>query len=169
MVREDFAQEVEIFFQERPCEDAQSARNALMSLYDYLIQKADEAELWPQGDLRQSCCWFQIQQAMTWSPLRFFWEALVQNDRLAIRAAAKGNICEADGRYWGDPEVGMMQCANLPLMLLGRTTELQDKMFYDQRFQEAIMRWSLSTQGATFTPVLRISIMGLDGGEGKKE
>ena len=157
MNRSDFTRQVDMFFHQRPCENAQSAKNALMILYDYLVGKTKESEQWPQGDIRWSRCWFQIQQAMTWSPLRLFWRVLALDDLVSIRAAAKGNLCEANGEYWNDPEVSLIGQANLPLMLSGETMGLQDEMANDLNFQQAVRQWAVSTQGLTFTPVLKIT------------
>lgn len=161
MNREAFVQQVDMFFRQRPCDNAQSAKDALITLYDYLISKAKESENLSQGDLRWSQCWFQIQQAMTWSPLRLFWRVLAQDDLVAIRASAKGNLCEASGEYWNDPEVGLIGQANLPLILSGATMRLQDEMANDLNFQRAIQQWAISTQGLTFTPVLKITTIDL--------
>lgn len=104
-----FENAVDSFLQKHPCEDAVSAKKALMRLYATMKELAAFAG----GD---AMYWHKIQQLQTWSPLRFFWETLASDESVVIRAAAKGNICEAAGCLSEDPEVGFMAGKNLEVM-----------------------------------------------------
>lgn len=160
MNRNEFLLQVLKFFQRRPCENALSAQNALMILYDYLLENARAAEQLPRDSKEWCRQMFIVQQAMTWTPLRLFTRLLVEDELQPIRAAAKGNICEATGfEYWGDPEVGLISRANLPLIVSGATTAIQEEMNGDPRLLRAIQEWEISTQGTRFTPELVVKVL----------
>lgn len=167
-MRTRFEDAVDKFFAERPCDNANAARVALLALYDFLVQKVKEGE-----DARQAIaeaepekpesvywmlCWYVIQQTMTWSPLRLFWRVLAEDDLEAIRAAAKGNICDATAmaEFGGDPEVGKMAQANLAIMFSGLNSQLQEQMQSEERLQYAYEMWMSGGHGMPFTPEIRV-------------
>lgn len=47
------------------------------------------------------------------------------------------------------------------MILSGDTMKLQDEMANDPKFQQAVQQWAISTQGLTFTPVLKITTIDL--------
>lgn len=161
MNRNEFLMSVIKFFHRRPCEDAKSAQNAIITLYDYIRDRAYKALEHKPQSLPWCECMFQVQQAMTWTPLRIFTRLLVDDELMPIRAAAKGNICDdtAMAEYADDPEVGLMSMANLPLMMSGRTTELQEEMSRDERLIRAVQAWTTSTHGMKFTPDLVVRVL----------
>lgn len=160
MNRNDFVLQIIKFFRRRPCENAESAQNALIILYDYILEKARIARDQPEDSLEWCESWFIIQQVQTWTPLRYFWRLLAEDEVLPIRAAAKGNICEKTGtEYWGDPDLGLMTKANLPLVFSGRSMAIQEKLWNDEKIKRAVQLWEASTQGIKFSPELVISTL----------
>lgn len=155
MNHEKFEAAADAFFRAVPCEDAQSAKKALWSLYDYIVERAGDAEEETATETRRRHCWVMIQQAQSWSPLRLFWGVLAEHEMLPIRAAAKGNICESKGSFSADPEVGLMARMNLPyIMLSGQMTALQDEMAADPKFSVAIEQWTIAAPSFAFLPIL---------------
>lgn len=47
------------------------------------------------------------------------------------------------------------------MILSGDTMKLQDEIANDPKFQQAVQQWAISTQGLTFTPVLKITTIDL--------
>lgn len=156
MNHEGFETEVEAFFQRNPCEDAQSAQKALWSLYEYMVERAEEAEKETVTESRRRQCWVMIQQAQSWSPLRLFWDALARHELLPIRAAAKGNMCEAAGYFRADPEVGLMSQMNLRSMFADEMTAVQDEMAAHPKFSAATEQWTIAASAFPFLPALTV-------------
>lgn len=105
-----FSEVIEAFFKENPCEDAASAKKALLLLYELMT----ELSALPDNTEEN---WYKVQQLQSWTPLRFFWATLAEDSIQSIRAAAKGNLCEAGhGVYESDPDVCKMAVMNVGMM-----------------------------------------------------
>jgi hypothetical protein len=158
MSKQAFSKAIDDFFAAQPCENAGDAATALLLLYDVIEEHAISAESQEQGSKEFSESLVMVQQAICWTPLRYFLDDLAQDTHLAIRAGAKGEISDQrPGAFWNDPEVGLVAAANLSIMFSARMGELQAEVGSDFRFTEASRRWSLSTQGRSFTPKLTIT------------
>ena len=158
MDRRRFELEVEIFFDLRPCGNARSAKDALLALYDYMVLRAKESDKLPKYNERWSECVFQVEQACTWSPLRLFWQVLSHDEHLVIRAAARSNLRKAFRQYWDDHDIGMVGHAGVSVILASSSARLKDEMVNDPLFRKAVEQWEIATEGASFTPVLRITV-----------
>lgn len=157
MNREGFVRQVDVFFDQRPCEDARSAKNAIIKLYDFVESKTKVAEGLGERNDSWSGILFVIQQTMSRTPLRLFWHVLAQNESLIIRSCAKGNIAESTGEYLNDPEIGIISMANLAIMFnLDMVTGLQSSIEQSDLVREAHQLWVKSTQGLRFSPMLRV-------------
>lgn len=155
MNQAEFAQEVDQFLRENRCPAPISAKSAIMTVYDYIANCANAALAHGPDMTEWNEQLFKIQQAMTWSPLRFFWRQLTFDDLLPIRAAAKGNLCEAHGQFMGDAEVGVITSANLPISLdLEWSKRLLNEVSRHPRMVQAVAEWGLSVPQIPFTPAL---------------
>lgn len=156
MNRDGFAQQLDEYFAKRPCEDAQSATRAILKLYEYVETTATDTEALGENSDAWSRNLYLIQQTMSWTPLRLFWEALAQNDSIIIRSCAKGNISEATGEYFGDREIGIIALANLRIMFNEKVVaEIRQEINNAKSVMEAYLLWKVSTHGTDFTPMLR--------------
>lgn len=149
MSKERFAESVDAHFKKHPCEDAMSGKQALMELYQLMEEFAAQATS-PDN-------WFKVQQLQTWTPLRSFWETLATDESLLIRAAAKGNICEANGEHGDDPEVGQIAIANFRVMQeafnSNDSQKLQRELAEHPQFKKAEELWVVAGF-SRFTPLL---------------
>lgn len=156
--RKRFEATVDDYFRRRPSEDNVSAKKALLMLYDFIAKKAEEAAGLERGSPQWATRFFQVQQTICWSPLRIFLRQLTEDPAAAIRASAKGEICDrtAGKEYWGDPEVGLIGEANLPLMLSGASMAIQDELGREPAIAESMSLWQISGQVTRFTPQLGV-------------
>ena len=148
-----FEQAVDAFLEENPCEDAASAKKALLLLYRLMSELAQNPGS-PEN-------WYRVQQLQSWSPLFLFWTALAGDESLMIRAAAKGNIFESDGtRYARDPEVGIIAEKNLEVIQKIFSSpdpeKAQDELRTYEGLPEAQELWVKAGFGS-FAPPLRIT------------
>jgi hypothetical protein len=122
MSKQAFSKAIDDFFAAQPCENAGDAATALLLLYDVIEEHAISAESQEQGSKEFSESLVMVQQAICWTPLRYFLDDLAQDTHLAIRAGAKGEISDQrPGAFWNDPEVGLVAAANLSIMFSART------------------------------------------------
>ncbi len=144
-----FETAVNAFFQKRPCEDATSAKRALVLLYVMMEDLSKRPELADN--------WFKVQQLQSWTPLRMFWSEFATHEVLPIRAAAKGNICEKMGTYGNDPEVARIAGANIEVMQRMLNSDdpmkLQKELAEHPDLVEAERLWVVAGFGR-FTPLL---------------
>jgi hypothetical protein len=104
---------VERYLQEFPG-NKDLARAAFEGLFDVLAVLEDKAmEAFGAGDQEFAFWISDIQQLICWTPLRQFLKELARSPFVYTRAAAKGEICDQSGEFWGDPEVGLIARANL--------------------------------------------------------
>lgn len=147
-----FEKAAERFFNEHPCEDAASARRALLLLYDLVVETAEKALAAQERSREWNEGFYLVQQVLCFTPLRLFLRELTADPLLPIRAGAKGELCDRTGmqEFWNDPEVGVISSANLAVMFN------PPDGCADPRLKEAMNLWYVSTQGVNFTPQLVI-------------
>lgn len=137
------------------------ALNAMLDLYDLVVEFAGKAEAMQERTLRWSEEMYKIQQLLVWSPLRLFWQPLTEDELLPIRAAAKGNITERTGEFLADPEVGLMAHAILPIMLSQRIAEVvTEALLVCPEVRAAQKAWSNGNIPVCFEPILRVTLAG---------
>lgn len=146
MNRNEFRERALSILGEQPwCKDVAKAHEAIMLLYDFIWGEAMGVAATEEGSAQHAAGLVKVQQTMTWSPLRIFWRLLAEDELLAIRCGAKGNIAEATGEFWEDPEVSTIAHANLPFMLSDAMAEIQEEIQADDDVKKAIHLWDEAT------------------------
>ena len=103
--------------------DRAAAKRALLLLYEYIENRAKDLTQCAGWTLEWCKVLYQVQQVICWSPLRVFIKVLATDELLAIRAAAKGELADRTGEFWGDPESGIMGRVNM-FMITGQLDAL---------------------------------------------
>ena len=98
--------------------DKTLARQAFEELFSLLVslqERGEEAER-KRGAMEAVWAQSEVQQLICWTPLRQFLKEFTHSSSLWIRSAAKGEIVDQTGEFWGDPEIALVSRANLHTM-----------------------------------------------------
>lgn len=134
---------------------AQKAKEALVLLYEYIVERAKTDEPLPtQADEVPNVS--LIQQVICFTPLRLFLQVLAVDEQVQIRAGAKGELADRTGQYWNDPEVSLVAEANLVAMIcnLSWAKQAWEKIEAESRVQQAYTLWLQSGCKTPFQPQL---------------
>ena len=158
-----FTEAVDAVLARTPGDNNVSAKTALLMLYDFIVAMATEVGAITEAlSIEQCRLLYKIQQTICFTPLRFFIGTLAYDEKLAIRAAAKGELADRGNQAaWADPEVGVISSANLAVMFT-ESMDLQTNLWTDERITAADMEWMLASRGQSFAPQLRVTNLDSD-------
>lgn len=136
---------------------AQEAKEALVLLYEYIVERAKSDEPLPtRSDEVPNIS--LIQQVICFTPLRLFLQILAVDEQIQIRAGAKGELADRTGQYFNDPEVGLVAEANVIATIcnLGWAGQAWEKIEAEPRVQQAYTHWLQSGCTTPFWPEIKV-------------